>query len=228
MVSLVRSISFVLGLGLSSLALADSVKWISLGVKDGAQTYEAAIPGTALFAFKGTKTMNIPITKLAGVLLDERAEVRKNWVDLCNNFVILEKYSPYHAVTYSSYDLPWPIADRDYVLDTALTINNDANEIVVDLKSVEHAKAPGTVGVRAYLTKSLYKLVPKPNNTTEVTVEIQTDPKGELPKWLVNLIQRSWPSNTLKKLEAQALKPDTKESELIKKEFKAARELVAH
>ena len=33
------------------------------------------------------------------------------------------------------------------------------------------------------------------------------DPKGALPSWVVNLVQKAWPMNTLKALRKQVKKP---------------------
>jgi len=51
-----------------------------------------------------------------------------------------------------------------------------------------------------------------------VVAEVHTDPKGSLPKWLVNLVQKSWAHTTLMGLRAQVGKasgpddPDLKAS----------------
>lgn len=217
----------ILALGLMSPfagAGTSANRWELVGDSDGIKVYRMEIPGSPLVAFKGVKIMPVPIAKVAQVILDENTDKKKEWIDMIMDFKIIER-GQVESVTYSSYDLPWPLTDRDYVIHSKLKIDNEANQIVVELKSVEHPYAPPTIGVRAELTRSLYKLVPKPNRTTEVTVEIQTDPKGALPTWLVNLIQKGWPSNTLKKMEIQALRPDTKENQLIKTQFKGANEL---
>ncbi|MDQ3232775.1 MAG: START domain-containing protein [Pseudobdellovibrionaceae bacterium] len=216
--------SIILALGvMSHFAFAGS-KWELVSEKDGIKVYRMEVPGSPLVAFKGVKLMPVSITKVAQVILDEDTEKKKEWIDMIKDFKIIEKGST-ESVTYSAYDLPWPLEDRDYIVHSQLKIDNEANQIVIELKSTEHPKSPQTIGVRAQLTRSMYKLVPKPGRTTEVTVEIQTDPKGDLPKWLVNVIQKGWPSNTLKKMEAQAMRPDTKDNEFIKARFKAANEL---
>jgi hypothetical protein len=214
----------VLTLGLMSQFAFAGSKWEMVGEKDGIKVYRMEVPGSPLVAFKGVKVMPVPITKVAQVILDEDTEKKKEWIDMIKDFQIVQK-GTFESVTYSAYDLPWPLTDRDYVIHSHLKIDNEGNQIVIELKSTEHPKAPKTIGVRAELVRSLYKLVPRPGRTTEVTVEIQTDPKGDLPKWLVNVIQKGWPSNTLKKMEMQALRPDTQENELIKAKFKGANEL---
>jgi hypothetical protein len=214
----------ILGLSLISQFAFATPDWELVSEKDGIKVYRKEVPGSPLVAFKGVRIMPVPITKVAQVILDEDTEKKKLWIDMIMDFRIVEK-GPYESITYSAYDLPWPLTDRDYVVHSHLKIDNEANQILINLKSVEHPKAPKTIGVRAQLVHSLYKLVPRPDRSTEVTVEIQTDPKGDLPKWLVNLVQKGWPANTLKKMEMQAVRPETKEHELIKAKFKAAREL---
>jgi hypothetical protein len=59
------------------------------------------------------------------------------------------------------------------------------------------------VGVRANLIRSKYELIPKGKQQTIVIVEIHTDPKGLIPTWLVNAIQKGWPRKTLVALGKQ-------------------------
>ena len=81
-----------------------------------------------------------------------------------------------------------------------------SENIYISIKSTKHSKAPETVGVRAQLNQSKYLLEPLGENKTRVTVEIHTDPKGLLPAWLVNLIQKGWPVKTLNNLKNQTAK----------------------
>jgi hypothetical protein len=39
---------------------------------------------------------------------------------------------------------------------------------------------------------------------------VHADPKGSMPKWLVNMFQKSWAHNTIMRLRAQVAKPDIK------------------
>ena len=78
------------------------------------------------------------------------------------------------------------------------------------MNSLDWPNGPKTVGVRAELKKSLYTLTPMGANMTKVEVEILSDPKGLIPKWLVNLIQKSWPHKTLMAIKAQVEKPFVK------------------
>ena len=45
---------------------------------------------------------------------------------------------------------------------------------------------------------------------TLVVETTNVDPKGWIPKWLVNMIQEDWPRNTILGWKKQAAKPDIK------------------
>ena len=60
--------------------------------------------------------------------------------------------------------------------------------------------------VRGQLDRLVYKLEKLESNQTRVTVEIMVNPKGVLPNFMINLIQKEWPITTLRQLNAQALK----------------------
>ncbi len=191
-------------------------KWEKIRDDANMQIYRGVVAGSPLTAFKGVRVMDAKITKIVEVIVSEDTAMRKNWVDRLSKFDVLEKRSANDWTFYAAYDMPWPIDNRDYVIDGKMSIDPAQNQVLISMKSVQHAKGPKTVGVRAELMDSTYKLVPLPGDKTEVTVTIQTDPRGELPPWLVNLIQKSWPANTLTKLEATARGPGIKEHEGVK------------
>lgn len=54
---------------------------------------------------------------------------------------------------------------------------------------------------------------------TRVSVEIQADPMGLIPKWIANFFQRSWPRKTLEGIRNQVAKADVIEHPGVKKFF---------
>lgn len=81
------------------------------------------------------------------------------------------------------------------------------------MKSVTHAKAPPTVGVRSQVSSGRYLLTPRGPKQTHLLVGVHTDPMGALPAWLVNLVQKSWAPKTImaiqKRVTVVAVKPFT-------------------
>jgi hypothetical protein len=52
---------------------------------------------------------------------------------------------------------------------------------------------------------------------THIDAQILADPKGAVPKFLVNLFQKDWPLKTLRALRAQAKKKDIADNPKLKK-----------
>jgi hypothetical protein len=188
-----------LGVSLSRNAAA----WEQIDDDAWVRVFKREVKGSPLVAFRGETLIKAPIEKLLWVLADN--DHRTKWVDRLEKSLVLQKSGRYEYVVYQHFDLPFPISDRDYVFRGRAVKQN--NKVVLHLESVPHPKAPATVGVRAKLIKSKYELIPKGKDQTIVIVEIHTDPKGLLPTWIVNLIQKSWPKKTLTALKKQVGQP---------------------
>lgn len=181
--------------------------WKQIKEKDGITVYKAKVPGSKIVAFKGKVIIDVAPTKVMWVLADR--DHRKDWVDRLDRNRDLEVMSQKERVIYQSFKMPFLISNRDMVYKSVIT-KSKSGTVTYDMFSVEHPKAPETIGVRVELIKSKYILKPLGKNKTEVQVEILSDPKGMLPKWLVNLIQKSWPLKTLRALRTQCFKPFVK------------------
>jgi hypothetical protein len=178
--------------------------WEKMDESEGITVYRKDVPGTALHAFKGEGIVDAPMEKIIWVLGDN--EHRTEWVDRLKKSIILEKKSDYDFVLYQHFGSPPTISDRDFVYRARATSKADGSA-VLEIQSVEHPKAPKTVGVRGHLSHSSYVLRRAGEGKTHVEVSVTLDPKGSLPKWIVNLVQKSWPKNTLVALRKQVKKP---------------------
>lgn len=174
--------------------------WEHVTRDDGVEVYRKEVPDSPLVAFKGVTEVEAPLEKVLWVLADN--DHRTEWVDLCAESRVLEQVSPFESVIYQRYSLPWYLTDRDYVYRAKATRGADGTVTLV-LSSCDHADAPETIGIRAQLIESSYVLTPLGADRTRIAVEIHTDPKGMVPDWLVNLVQKSWPVKTLQGIRKQ-------------------------
>jgi hypothetical protein len=182
-----------------TIALAkDKAKedWEPVSNEEGVEVFRKEVEGSDVVAFKGVATADVPIGKLLAVFKDPQQ--RKFWVD---------RYVEHKTFTQSGdsetywihFHVPWPISDRDYVLRAEGKRNAEKRIYTVNIKSVEvKSKPEDDCCVRAQVYGTYYEFTALPDsNKTKVIVEVHTDPKGALPSWLVNLIQKSWPRKTL-------------------------------
>lgn len=194
------------------LTVQADLNWEEINKEEEITVYRAEVDNSPIVAFKGKTIIDISAKKVLWVLADR--EHRKDWVDRLNINEELEVISKVERVIYQSFDMPIFISNRDMVYKSVLSRDKETGVYKFSMFSVDHEKAPETVGVRAILTNSNYLLKPLANGKTEVSVEILSDPKGWLPAWLVNLIQKSWPLKTLKSLKNQVKKDFVKEYDI--------------
>lgn len=189
----------------AATAQAAEPLWEFVGVIDGVKVWRKESADSALFSFKGEITADVHIAKVLAVFLDRTQ--RKHWVDRFDDTRELEKPNPLSETYWIKFKLPIGISNRDYVLKADGTADAENGVFTARIKSVEHPKAPvEDCCVRALAKGTYYKFeaIKGSPEKTRMVVEVSTDPKGMLPNWLVNLIQKSWPSKTLNGLVRRA------------------------
>ena len=181
--------------------------WDRVGVTSGVTVDRKTMPDSDLFAFRGEGVFDVPIGMLSAVLKDEH--IAEEWVDLMTEHTVLRKVGENKNLIYESYGLPWPISDRDYVMYEKYGYDEAAKVFTIDFESVKDASKPPVPDlVRAIAYRTFWRLTKLDANTTKIEVEVFTDPKGSLPAWLINMIQKDWPWKTIDGLVKRASKGD--------------------
>jgi len=208
-----RVIVGFLCLSLFSLGLMAKTlnEWEEVREADGIKVFKKDIEGSDIVAFRGRGVIEAPVEKILWVLLENKH--RTDWVDRLKRNMPLETPSLFDYTVYQEFGLPWPISNRDFVYK-GHAARKKSGVVTLDLQSTENDKAPKTVGVRAKIYHSGYTMTPLGPNKTHVQVEIHSDPKGWLPKWFVNILQKEWPLKTLKGIRAQVKKDFVRKSPL--------------
>jgi hypothetical protein len=182
---------------------ASASSWQDVGDINGVHVWRREEPASSVMSFRGEMLAPVHIGKLVAVMADRTQ--RKNWVDRFHSSALLEKPSELSEVYWIRFKLPALISDRDYVLRADGAIDEAKRVFTIEIKSVNHPKKGGDdCCVRATINRAFYKFTAmKPVNGvpyTKLEVEVNTDPKGLIPSWLVNMIQKEWPSKTLNNL----------------------------
>lgn len=169
--------------------------WEFLRTHRGVKVWGKEVEGSDVKSFRGEIVADIEIGKLMATFFD--AKQRKHWVDRYNSHGTIIKTE--NTETYwIHFALPWPVSDRDYVLKARRRIDEKKRVVTVNIKSIKNKARPeNDCCVRATTYGTYYRFEALPGNKTKLEVEVHTDPKGALPTWLINLIQKSWPSKTL-------------------------------
>ncbi len=192
---------------LISFSYGEIRSWTKIGEKNGIAVYKTHIPDSPLVGFKGDVIIDAPAEKIFGILVDE--EHMLEWVKDLKFSTILVSNGPFDAIFHEEYKLPWPLKNRDFVFHAGVFRDKDG-VVHLTVKSVKEPQVPDSSAVRGEIDGE-YRITPLEKNKCRLEVEVLTDPKGAIPKWIVNLFQSSWPHETLNAIIAQLPKSYVKE-----------------
>lgn len=216
-------LKFILCLSLFPLtSFAFGENWQQVADEGGIKVWQAEIPGTSVFRVRGQATLDQSISKLVAVINSEDIELKERWIDMLVGVKLITSGQRNHR-EYHDYSFPWPANNRDLVLNFATDLDPVKRSVSVKIDSIELPEYPESMstGVRgeAHFFYTLTYLGP---NKTGIDVNVWADPKGYLPKFMVNMVNRQWPLKTLRNLEretaASTLAPDPEIQKLIEQQ----------
>jgi len=179
---------------------AYDIKWMPISVDSGVKVYEGQVSDFNLVAFKGRDVLNHPMEDIISVLAD--IEHSDQWISSMAQAETVETIGPTECIDYNHQSAPWPFSDRDFVFRITTQIASDGKQVLFNLKSVEHPGKPVQRGIiRGNLLQSYVELTSLGDgNQTQIEIMMLVDPKGAIPVWLVNLVNRYWATNTINAL----------------------------
>jgi hypothetical protein len=183
-------------------ATAQAEDWQVAKDEDGIKVSLSEIAGSKYKAYRGVTVIKAPIAKIQA--LQEDAVGACSWIHECKSQKLLKAQGD-KSWTYTQFKAPFPVTDRDSILE--ITTSKAADGTVTRTLLEVPTYQPEVKGyVRVAQVEGFWKLVPKGDNQTEVTYQVHTEPGGSVPSWLANKFVVDAPFNTLKALKARAEK----------------------
>ena len=180
--------------------------WEALGTKRAIVLKRQRLPNTKLFVVRGETVLDHPIERVASVICDHSRWLE--WTDNMSRSALLGFSPDGEKIVYQSFSMPPLIANRDVVYHFDLYPNEEG--AIIEGYTRPATGAPPTVGVRMALLLGRWTLTTLPDGRTSLILEVLMDPKGTLPHWFVNIIQRDYPVDTLTSLRTQLTKSDVR------------------
>ena len=185
-------------------------EWVQLGVEDGITVSRRKMPGDPVLAYKGEGVLNAPLGKLITVSRDTPRQVE--WVNRLEVAKVIREITPFDRIIYLKIRSPWPVTDRDFLLESRLEVDRIKKTAIFDVHSIEDPQMPpDKCCVRAVMHSSHVELKALDDARTSISAEAHADPRGALPTWLVNLVQKTFPRKSIEGLLRQVAKPDIKD-----------------
>ena len=179
-----------------------SARWEQVDHDDGIRVWQHDVPGLDLPGFRGEATIDAPLASLEAAIVD--VVHHREWMFRCAESLELERYGDEGSVLYNRTASPWPIWDRDVVLEASVTRSLDAATVLISFHNVKSSSYPTPERVvRMPRLVGFYRLHKLSDTRTEVTYQVEADPGGSLPRWLAARVARDLPHETLKRLRAR-------------------------
>lgn len=212
-------LAIALAFGTSSLAETQKTPWQEIADEEGIKVLQRKVPGTSFVSFKGSGVMDASIYDVYSIIFDIKHKTKL--LSNCAKYELLKVKGLGNLVIYSRTNAPFVlISDRDSVLETQVTFEPETKRIYARFEKGDDRLMPAQDGaVRTLELTGEWVLEALADGKTRVTYEVNADPGGLLPAWLVNLGSRKLPLRTLLNLRAQLNYPD---------DYERARLIVKH
>ncbi len=180
--------------------------WEFVSEGNGIKVFLKNYPNSAIRGVAGETIVDASIGKVLWMMVDHPH--KPEWINRFKEAHTVEELPPASNIQYSSFTLPFPVSDRDFVFRNDFTVSPEYKGVVIEVKSVEDKREPERKGmVRGEIVRGRYILIPQKDGKTLLQAEYLANPKGSIPAWLINFFQKEWPYKTLDAMRKQLKKP---------------------
>jgi len=166
---------------------SEAASWDLVKHEQDLVIYETKVPGSDVVAFKGRGVIHQPVIKVAAVLLD--GQHAREWVGHLEESHTVRRISPTEYIQYNHIGTPFVMKDRDFVVRITIDLLPEKRAVHVHYQSTADPLAPHTDYVRGEIIDSDFLLTAlEPKTTMVLEATMHADPKGTVPKWIVNLL----------------------------------------
>jgi len=144
-------------------------------------------------------TINTTLDQLAGIALDIPNYTKWQYNTVESN--VVTRISEYDQIYHTVIKAPWPVTDRDMVVNIKVKYDNDNQGMTITTES-KKGILPAKVGfVRVPSSRGLWIVKQINKNRLHVKYTMQIDPGGSVPTWLVDWVCAQAPYQSFKSLK---------------------------
>jgi len=174
-------------------------KWELRRNEDGITIYSRQSPDGKLVELRLLCQLDATPEELIKQLLDINSYT--NWVYSNRKSAIIKKVNDHDIIYFTESHLPWPIQDRDLVVELNIepVTTPNATQIIL-VKSVDGILPPKRHFIRVPYSLVTWRITPIPGNKVNIDYTFSLNPGGSIPKWLVNMTITTGPYKSFVKL----------------------------
>lgn len=213
---MIQMLGVFFGITFSFASIPSNEGWEKFDEYGGITMFRKEIEGSSILAYRGTGVLDASIGKLVTVILDTPR--KPQWMSRVKVAEVLRAISPNERIEYVAVKTPWPLKNRDFVYRVKSEAKPETREIIIRYESVEDPLRPENPDhVRAHIQETAFVLMPaEDGKKTLIKADAHADPRGSIPKWIVNIFQKRMPRESIEGMMRQVTKPGIEEHLLAK------------
>ena len=179
------SIACIVLLVIFPLASQGQAGWKLKREKNGISIHVREHADSPLKEYKARAVIAHPIQQVSDFLSD--LERHPEWVFRCTGLTIIEGQGEQKVRYHTTYDIPWPMKDRDLTVEAVITHHEGGKKIesLTEDIMLDYPVENGVIRMPGYREWVILEEI-DPYNTLFIA-EGYADPGGTVPPWLVNM-----------------------------------------
>lgn len=166
---------------------------------DGIRVYSRFVPGKRLKSMKVVADMTGTPTQLVALFSD--VDNYPAVIYKVKKAYLIRRYSESHLSYYSESEMPWPLKNRDLVIDLTFSYSAPENALHIFAKNIPDLIPLTHSAVRVPFWEAVWTVRPTGPNQMTAEYTFQVDPGGDLPAWLINLTAAVGPYQSFLKIQ---------------------------
>jgi hypothetical protein len=173
--------------------------WELVEDSSGIKVWSLDIPGKDLPGFRGVAAMDATIDEILKEILDYKSHTE--WMWRSRESVLIKRITETRGLLYNRVHAPWPIKDRDMVLETDYRFTPDHKALTILFRKAAQDPVPVRSRViRVPSIEGFYRLWELSPTRTNVLYQVEVDIGGNVPDHSARRYARKLPFNTLEAL----------------------------
>lgn len=177
-------------------------KWDFIKEKDGIRVYTRQDPNNVMKSFRGEMYCKTTMDKVNGLIGNPHNF--DWWADNIKVKVLNYeegKFIKYYVV----YDVPWPLADRDLVVEAKITTDPVTGGRSVYATPIPNGYPLNKDNIRITNYWQKWTVTPKENGIVYLVIEGSVDPGGVIPAWLYNMVITETPLKVMREVQKRVV-----------------------
>lgn len=170
--------------------------WKQVGSENGIEVFTRTGENSAIKEIRISCIVNASLESVSNFLSDVASY--SDWVYKCNSSRIIKRTSAGEFIYYITLDFPFPFVDRDLTIESKHWIDQNTGVYHSQSFAIKAQATQNEEYVHINEFESEWQITPLENSQLLVEYKSISNPGGDIPTFLVNMVISKGPKETMK------------------------------